>query len=151
MGTDTPQPFAEKNESAERPRGYVQTKKWRPQCYGIQYFFKNFRFCYKANPNNILRFHPIQIAEWMDEIRGAKLAVHGDKAVTLATDYGISKSRVLQFLALLRIPGDLRVRLKRMQWLTEGELRRIVRLDGPRQRVVVERMLRRQTVVEKAS
>ena len=89
----------------------------------------------------MLRFNPIQIAEWMDEIRRTKLAAPCDKTVTLAADYGISKSRVLQFLGLLKIPADLRVHLKTVPGLTEGELRAVVRMEPAATRVAVGRLL----------
>lgn len=119
----------------------ARAEKWRPQCCRIKYFSKAFRFNRKTNNHNILRFNPIQIAEWMDEVRRTKLVAPCDRAVTLAGEFRLSKSRVLQFLALLRIPVDLRVLLKDIPGLTEGELRRIVRMKPIEQRVAIRRLL----------
>ena len=89
----------------------------------------------------LIPHNPVQIAEWTDEIRRTKLGAPGDKVVTLAADCCISKSRVLQFLALLRIPAHLRVQLKQMTGLTEGELRPLTKMDARRQSTAVGRLL----------
>jgi hypothetical protein len=61
--------------------------------------------------------------------------------VTLATEFGISSGRVIQFLNLTRIPVDLRGRLKEMEKVTEGRLRGIVQMDPATMRTAVRGML----------
>lgn len=99
--------------------------------------------------DNVLRFNPVQIAEWLDEAKRIRLVGPRDTTITLARDYGISKSRVLQFLGLMRIPADLREGLKQMQGLTEGELRPVVRMNPTGMRRRVKRMLRAETLAGK--
>ena len=59
----------------------------------------------------------------------------------LADAVGMSRTRVEQFLYLLRIPGDLRVRLKEKAGLTEGELRLLTKMDGAAMRAAAGRLL----------
>ena len=53
-------------------------------------------------------------------------------------------ARVQQFLYLFRIPDDLRVRLKDMPGVTEGELRPLTQMDPMAIRAAVERMAGRR-------
>ena len=108
-----------------------QKKKWRPQCYEIKYFSETFIFCRNTNAYNILRFNPIQIAEWLHRLLGTE---HFASQTRLSHELGVDRTRVQQFLHLFKIPADLRVQLKRVPWLTEGELRRIVRMEPIAQR-----------------
>ena len=91
--------------------------------------------------DEVLRLNPIQIAEWLEEIGRSILAAPCDRAITLATEYHVSKSHVRHYLGLLRIPVDLRTRLKLLPGMTEGELRRLVRLEPIAQRVAIHRLL----------
>jgi len=61
--------------------------------------------------------------------------------VTVADRLGISRTRTIQFLNLLRIPVDLRGRLKGMTEMTEARLRVIVQMDPAAMRVAVGRLL----------
>jgi hypothetical protein len=88
-------------------------------------------------PDNILRFNPIQIGEWLGD-----LAERNFSSQDRLADYvGLSRTRVEQFLYLLRIPADLRARLKVMAGLTEGELRPLTKMDARRQTAAVGRLL----------
>lgn len=61
--------------------------------------------------------------------------------VTLIKYLGISRTRAIQFLNLMRIPADLRGRLKGMDGVTEGGLRRVVQMDHVGIRRAVGQML----------
>ncbi len=52
------------------------------------------------------------------------------------------------FTALWLLPFTRDRQLKRVPWLTEGEFRRIVRLDVKRERVAVERLLGMEMVAK---
>ena len=90
--------------------------------------------------DSVLRFNPIQVAEWLQQLLAGK-EVFSHKALSL--ELGVDRTRVQQFLYLFRIPVDLRVRLKGMPGVTEGELRSLRQMDMGRQRVAVERLLGR--------
>jgi len=67
-----------------------------------------------------------------------------DRAIgTLIKYLGISRTRAIQFLNLMRIPVDLRERLKGMEGVTEGRLRRVVQMDGTGMRMAVGGMVAR--------
>jgi hypothetical protein len=89
----------------------------------------------------MLRFNPVQIAEWVSQLYEAKLGGLSNRAVTTAAELGVSTTRVIQFLNLLRIPAELRVRLKRMSDLTEAKLRPIVQMEPAKVRGAVERIV----------
>ena len=114
---------------------------WQPVCGIIKYFQGRFQFRRNRNKDNILRFNPIQIAEWVCQLCEAKLGSPSNKAVTTAKELGISTTRVIQFLNLLRIPVDLRVRLKRISDITEAKLRPIVQMNPAKIRAAVGGML----------
>jgi hypothetical protein len=52
----------------------------------------------------------------------------------------MSRVRVQQYLYLLRIPVDLRRRLRALPGLTEGELRPLTQMDGRATRLAVGRL-----------
>jgi hypothetical protein len=116
---------------------YRRTKKWRPQCQAVKYSLLIFEFPDKLLSGNVLRFNPIQIAEWLFELLEERFNSQGK----LADDIGLSRTRVEQFLYLLRIPIDLRSQLKQMPGVTEVKLRPLTKMDGQVQRGAVERML----------
>lgn len=61
-------------------RGKRRQKKWRT-IYGlIKYFSGEFEFSLKHNTPNIIRFNPIQIAEWLDELCRRKRAFLGTRS-----------------------------------------------------------------------
>ncbi len=92
-------------------------------------------------PIQVLRFNPIQIAEWLADLLPADSLDQGENRQTLGQQLHIPKYRVTQFLALLEFPSDLRVRLKEADWIAEGHLRPFTRLGATRQRLAIERML----------
>ncbi len=95
------------------------------------------------NKTNILRFNPIQIAEWMEDMLPRNVTSKDRAIVTLIKYLGISRTRAIQFLNLMRIPEDLRGRLKEMGGVTEGGLRRVVQMDSGEMRIVVGGMVGR--------
>lgn len=113
-------------------------QEWRPQCIAVKYLIGTFKFPDTSLPDNVLRFNPIQVAEWLTELLG-KNGFWGQR--TLSCELGMSRTRIQQFLYLFRIPVDLRVRLKAMPELTEGELRPLTKMDGQRQRLVARQLL----------
>lgn len=88
-----------------------------------------------------MRFNPIQIAEWLDELCRPKPGVFRDKVESLSEDLDVAKSRVIHFLNLLRFPADLRVRIKKDPNVAEGQLRPFTRMNPAAMRVAVERLL----------
>lgn len=89
----------------------------------------------------MLRFIPVQVAEWVSELYEAQTGTAGNRVVTTATELGISRTRTIHFLNLMRIPADLRARLKVMADLTESKLRPIVQTSPRGIRSVVERII----------
>ena len=89
----------------------------------------------------VLRFNPVQIGEWLDELFAENMLRKDTAVVTLADRLEISRGRVIQFLNLMRIPVDLRRRLSGMPDLTEARLRGIVQMDGTAMRMAVGRLL----------
>ena len=83
-------------------------------------------------PDNTLRLNPIQIAEWLHQLLAEKA---NSSQKSLSKDLGVDRTRLQQFLYLLRIPADVRARLKKMPGLTEGELRPMTKLMARDQRV----------------
>ena len=67
----------------------------------------------------------------------------------MSEDLGVVKSRVIQFLNLLRFPADLRVRLKKDPNVAEEHLRPFTRMDSASMRAAVGRLLG-QRVMAKA-
>lgn len=58
----------------------------------------------------------------------------------MAAVVGICRTRVIQYLNLMRIPADLRARLKGMPDLTEARLRPTVKPNTVHQRRALERI-----------
>ena len=61
--------------------------------------------------------------------------------VTLAGQLGIARTKTFQFLNLLRIPANLRGKLKGNPDATESRLRPMVQMDSMGMRQAVERLL----------
>ena len=117
---------------------YGQTKKWRPQCKAVKYSVHVFEYYDNSLNHNALRFHPIQVAEWLHELLAEKAA---SNQRTLSHELGVDRTRVQQFLYLFRIPAEMRTSLKGLAGVTEGELRPLTQMDGRGQRVAVRRLI----------
>jgi hypothetical protein len=100
--------------------------KWRPKCTAVKYSIHSFECCDNLLYDNILRFNPIQIGEWLNELWEQKF----HSQYKLADDVGMSRVRVQQYLYLMGIPADLRRRLRTVPGLTEEELRPLTQMDG---------------------
>ena len=100
-------------------------------------------FTFSDKPLHIktLRFNPVQVAEWMEALLPKNLISKDTAVVTLADKLGISRTRAIQFLNLMRIPSDLRGRLRKMADLTEARLRPMVQMDSAGMRAAVGRLL----------
>ncbi len=84
-------------------------EKWQPIPGITEYCSWSFLVPDKANQEKHLRFNPIQIAEWLDDLSSrAKFSTAG----TLAKAFGLSQTRVTQYRNLLRFPEKYRLRLK---------------------------------------
>jgi hypothetical protein len=57
---------------------------------------------------------------------------------TLSHELGVDRTRVQQFLYLFRIPDDLRVRIRGMEGVTEGQLRPLTQMDPMATRAAIE-------------
>ncbi len=94
-----------------------------------------------SNRYNALRSNPVQIAEWMEALLPKNLVSKDTAVVTLAERLGISRTRTVQFLNLMRIRVDSRGRLKGMADLTESKLRSVIQMNPTNQRAALQRML----------
>lgn len=71
----------------------------------------------------MLRFNPIQIAEWL-----ADLLANGEEKsqAELEGKLGIDRTRIGQLLRLMRLPEETRQKLRNERGLKEFRLRRIM-------------------------
>ena len=116
-------------------------KKWRTAYGLIRYFSKSSCLPSKRLPIHVLRFNPIRIAEWLNELLPADSAERGENRRALGQRVGIPQYRVSQYLALLNFPVDLRTRLKQTDWVAEGHLRPFTRMKSAAMRAAVGRLL----------
>jgi hypothetical protein len=114
---------------------------WRTVCDLYKYFSERFLFSLKPNKPSILRFNPIQISEWMDQLCRRSPGNPRDKVQTLSEDLGVVECRVIQFLNLLRFPADLRARLRQDPRVAEGQLRPFTKMTLATMRTAIERLL----------
>jgi hypothetical protein len=98
-------------------------RKWRPQC--VVKRCRTWSFEFDDNPfnGNILRFNPIQIAEWLQDLLDCGVA---QSQKGLEEYMGIDRTRVGQFLRLRRLSEATRARLRGQPGLNEFQLRRLV-------------------------
>ncbi len=87
-----------------------------------------------------LHFNPIQIAEWLAEMLGRK--EFGTQRA-LSHELGVSRTRVGQFLNLLRLPSGRLSELKAVEGLTEYQFRPIVVMTPSRQARAIRSLLAR--------
>jgi hypothetical protein len=109
----------------------------------MKYFSGEFRFSPKPNRVIVLRFNPIQIAEWLEQLLSARGHNFETQHHTLAETIGIAKHRVTQYLALLKFPADLQRRIRKADWIAEGHLRPLTNLQPGQQRIAIKRLLQR--------
>ena len=119
----------------------IKERKWRTVCDLCKYFSQRFEYPPKPLPLRIFRFNPILIAEWLEDLLPTDFADQRDNRRTLGQQVGLPQYRVSQYLALLNFPGDLRQRLRDVDWVAEGHLRPFTRMTGTRQRKAVEKAL----------
>jgi hypothetical protein len=82
-----------------------------------------FAFQDKSLMDNVLRFNPIQIGEWLHEL----LARHVIWTHAALAEYvGMSRTRVGQFLSLAKLPVETRAQLRGMPNLNECQMRQLV-------------------------
>jgi hypothetical protein len=70
---------------------------------------------------NILRFNPVQIGEWLDDLLARKIVQTKNE---LSRYVGMSRTRIGQFLVLMNLPEKDRRKYKQMEGLREYQLRR---------------------------
>jgi hypothetical protein len=88
-----------------------------------------FEFRDNSLSDNVLRFNPIQIAEWLGELLTEKRFA---SQYSLATFLGMSQTRIWQFLRLMKLPDKERERLRQIGGLTEYGTRTTVASTGRR-------------------
>ena len=88
-----------------------------------------------------LRFNPLQIAEWLDELLPRE--EFGTQRA-LSRELGYDKTRIGQFLNLLRLPSRHLPRLKRTPDLTEYQLRPVVVMMPNRQEWTLQALVKRK-------
>ncbi len=98
-------------------------QKWRPQCIAVKYSLLNFEFPDNSLDDKLLRFNPIQVAEWLAELLAGK---GGVSQYSLASSLGMSQTRVWQFLRLMKLPDKERERLRQDSGVTEYGIRGMV-------------------------
>lgn len=119
----------------------VSIKQWQPILGSVYTLYHTIIWPNNHREKNMLRFNPVQVAEWVSDLYEAQTATAGNRVVTTATELGISRTRIIHFLNLMRIPADLRARLKVMADLTESKLRPIVQTSPGGIRSVFERVI----------
>lgn len=73
--------------------------------------------------DNVLRFTPIRIAEWLTDLIGSCTA---HSQAELEEKLGVDRTRIGQFLRLMRLPKATRMKLRNERDLNESRLRRLV-------------------------
>ncbi|MFP4502616.1 MAG: hypothetical protein ACLFTT_16605 [Candidatus Hydrogenedentota bacterium] len=122
------------------PRGRRGGRRREPPIPGIiKYFYWSFLRPDKAKQGKSLRFNPIQIAEWLDDLSNLE---QFSTPVTLAGEFNLSKPRIIQHLNLLRIPQNYRLRLRDVEGLSEYQLRPIVHMTPKYQKQAIKRLLK---------
>jgi len=96
--------------------------KWQPVCYTVYNFSRSIQIGYKLFHGTDLRFNPIQIAEWLDDLLVRKAAGSRTESSRLVE---MSRTRVGQFLNLMKLPEEIRLLLREEEGLTEYQLRRM--------------------------
>jgi hypothetical protein len=77
----------------------------------------------KSLQDNVLRFNPIQIAEWLTDLLSSGMA---HSQAELEDKLGVDRTRVGQFLRLMRLPEATRMKLRNERDLKEFRLRRLM-------------------------
>ncbi len=98
-------------------------EKWQPVCRAVYNFLHSLTVDDNLLQPKSLRFNPIQVAEWLDDLLLRKAA---GSRTELSRYVGMSRTRIGQFLNLLRLPEETLRRLKGETGLTEYRLRGIV-------------------------
>lgn len=103
-----------------------EKRKWRPQCQAVKYSLLNFEYFGKSLQNNALRFNPIQIAEWLADLLACGEA---KSQAELEDNLGIDRTRIGQFLRLVRLPEGTRTRRRNEECLNECRVRKLVAIE----------------------
>jgi len=114
-------------------------QKWRPICVVVEKQFRVFGFRPNRLNGNVLRFNPIRIAEWLAEV--LHRPDYGTQRA-LSRDLDVDRSRIGQFLSLLRLSSGHLSELKAVKGLTEYQLRRIVVMTPNRQEQAIRALIR---------
>jgi len=101
----------------------IRTEKWQP-IRGYDYnSLLIFEYRDKLLLDNVLRFNPVLIGEWLDDLLTERLP--GAKW-GLSQYVGMSRTRVGQFLVLVELPVETKTKLRGMPDLNEYQTRRLV-------------------------
>lgn len=113
-------------DNAEPDAAHVMRsiQKWRPKCVALNNLTMTFTFNPNQNAPKRLRFNPIVIAEWLQELLDAGKAESQNK---LATSLGRSRTQVMQYLRLLTLPPKMLAELRLEPNLREGHLRALTK------------------------
>jgi len=112
--------------------------KWRPICVVVENQIGVFEFRLNQLGDSVLRFNPIQIAEWLAELLHRKDL---RTQAALSRELGVDRSRIGQFLNLLRLPSGHLPRLKGIPDLTEYQLRPITVMTPKEQSAAIRQLL----------
>lgn len=123
-------------------RGPKRNEKWRPKCVRIDNPTSSFVFEPNQNAPKVLRFNPIVIAEWLQELLDAGKAESQNK---LATSLGRSRTQVMQYLRLLTLPPKMLGKLRDEPNLREGHLRALTKDVREGKTVTMRKVKRRLT------
>ena len=86
----------------------------------------NFDVLCKSFSDDVLRFNPIQIAEWLSDLIGS--GMHHSQA-ELEDRLGVDRTRIGQFLRLMKLPVQTKAKLKDMHDLNEYQIRRMMAFE----------------------
>ena len=118
----------------------VLIQRSRPICVVIENQIGVFEFLPNRLNENALRFNPVQIAEWLDDLMQPR---DSGTQQALSRELGMSRTRVGQFLNLLRLPSGHLSELKAVEGLTEYQLRPIAVMTPKCQARAIHRLLSR--------
>ena len=116
-----------KSFSINKPVTVVRFGEWEPICIYDYNPLLIFEFQHNSHDCNTLRFNPVQIGEWLDDLLVRNVVwTHA----ALAQYVGMSRTRVGQFLALAKLPAGARAKLKGIPDLNEYQTRGMMAVGG---------------------
>ncbi len=98
----------------------IGTEEWQPIRGGVYNPLLTFEFRRNSFESNVLRFTPVQIGEWLNDLLAREVVA---TRTALSQYVGMSRTRVGQFLALAGLPAGTRAKLRGKPDLNEYQIR----------------------------